>query len=186
MFPRRVVAWSLVSLLHLHFYLLWRKVSSSQPFPPFHFYRTLWFVLQPIYVSVVIKVFFYMFSPRDFPPVVENNGDSAQEGGQQDSCPDREWSRSAPSEHICGGGRSGKRSGNTSSSFFTHVFVFGESTPLIFSLLQVVILHHMLSKATVKARPSVLWCYKKELGFSRCVWIHLERLNCLSFNCVKK
>ena len=33
--------------------------------------------------------------------------------------------------------------------------------------LQVVILHHMLSKAAVKARPSVLWCYKKELGFSR-------------------
>nr|CAD7440104.1 unnamed protein product [Timema bartmani] len=32
---------------------------------------------------------------------------------------------------------------------------------------QVVILHHMLSKATVKARPNVLWCYKKELGFSR-------------------
>lgn len=31
---------------------------------------------------------------------------------------------------------------------------------------QVVILHHMLSKSTVKARPSVLWCYKKELGFS--------------------
>jgi len=31
---------------------------------------------------------------------------------------------------------------------------------------QVVILHHMLSKAQVKARPSVLWCYKKELGFS--------------------
>ncbi|MBN3289345.1 NAT10 acetyltransferase, partial [Polypterus senegalus] len=31
---------------------------------------------------------------------------------------------------------------------------------------QVIILHHMLSKATVKARPSVLWCYKKELGFS--------------------
>ncbi|XP_007111426.1 RNA cytidine acetyltransferase [Physeter macrocephalus] len=31
---------------------------------------------------------------------------------------------------------------------------------------QVVILHHMLSRATVKARPSVLWCYKKELGFS--------------------
>ncbi|XP_018616345.1 RNA cytidine acetyltransferase [Scleropages formosus] len=31
---------------------------------------------------------------------------------------------------------------------------------------QVVILHHMLSKASVKARPSVLWCYKKELGFS--------------------
>lgn len=31
---------------------------------------------------------------------------------------------------------------------------------------QVVILHHMLSKCRVKARPSVLWCYKKELGFS--------------------
>ena len=31
---------------------------------------------------------------------------------------------------------------------------------------QVVILHEMLSKAVVKARPSVLWCYKKELEFS--------------------
>jgi N-acetyltransferase 10 len=31
---------------------------------------------------------------------------------------------------------------------------------------QTVILHHMLSKAQIKARPSVLWCYKKELGFS--------------------
>ncbi|KAK9872107.1 hypothetical protein WA026_016151 [Henosepilachna vigintioctopunctata] len=31
---------------------------------------------------------------------------------------------------------------------------------------QVVILHHMLTKAEVKSRPSVLWCYKKELGFS--------------------
>ncbi|VDD92139.1 unnamed protein product [Enterobius vermicularis] len=31
---------------------------------------------------------------------------------------------------------------------------------------QVVILHHILSKATVAARPTVLWCYKKELGFS--------------------
>lgn len=31
---------------------------------------------------------------------------------------------------------------------------------------QVVILHHMLSKAQVKARPTVLWCYKKELGFT--------------------
>lgn len=36
---------------------------------------------------------------------------------------------------------------------------------------QVVILHHILSKATVKTRPSVLWCYKKELGFSRCVYV---------------
>jgi N-acetyltransferase 10 len=32
---------------------------------------------------------------------------------------------------------------------------------------QVVNLHYMLSKAAVKARPSVLWCYKKELSFSR-------------------
>lgn len=31
---------------------------------------------------------------------------------------------------------------------------------------QVVNLHYMLSKAAVKARPSVLWCYKKELGFT--------------------
>ncbi|PBC33504.1 RNA cytidine acetyltransferase [Apis cerana] len=31
---------------------------------------------------------------------------------------------------------------------------------------QVVLLHHMLSKSIIKARPSVLWCYKKELGFS--------------------
>lgn len=32
---------------------------------------------------------------------------------------------------------------------------------------QVVLLHHILSKATVRARPAVLWCYKKDLGFSR-------------------
>ena len=31
---------------------------------------------------------------------------------------------------------------------------------------QVVILHHLLSKATIAARPSVLWCYKKDLGFT--------------------
>lgn len=31
---------------------------------------------------------------------------------------------------------------------------------------QVVILHHILSNAQIRARPSVLWCYKKELGFS--------------------
>jgi hypothetical protein len=34
---------------------------------------------------------------------------------------------------------------------------------------QVVNLHYMLSKAVVKARPNVLWCYKKELHLSRCV-----------------
>jgi hypothetical protein len=32
---------------------------------------------------------------------------------------------------------------------------------------QVLYLHHILSKSRVAARPSVLWCYKKELGFSR-------------------
>ena len=31
---------------------------------------------------------------------------------------------------------------------------------------QVPNLHYILSKAQVKARPSVLWCYNKELGFS--------------------
>lgn len=31
---------------------------------------------------------------------------------------------------------------------------------------QVVHLHYMLSKAQVASRPSILWCYKKELGFS--------------------
>ncbi|XP_076249507.1 RNA cytidine acetyltransferase l(1)G0020 isoform X2 [Calliopsis andreniformis] len=31
---------------------------------------------------------------------------------------------------------------------------------------QVVLLHHMLSKTVIRTRPSVLWCYKKELGFS--------------------
>lgn len=33
---------------------------------------------------------------------------------------------------------------------------------------QVVNLHYMLSKTVVKARPSVLWCYKKDLYLSRC------------------
>eukprot|EP01035_Chromulina_nebulosa_P031407 gene31406-41872_t len=31
---------------------------------------------------------------------------------------------------------------------------------------QVENLHRLLSRSRVKARPSVLWCYKKELGFS--------------------
>lgn len=37
---------------------------------------------------------------------------------------------------------------------------------IVFVVFQVVILHHMLSKACVKARPNILWCYKKDLGFS--------------------
>ena len=32
---------------------------------------------------------------------------------------------------------------------------------------RVVNLHYMLSKAVVKARPNVLWCYKKDLYLSR-------------------
>lgn len=35
---------------------------------------------------------------------------------------------------------------------------------------QVVNMHYMMSKAQVKARPSVLWCYNKELGFSTYVF----------------
>jgi N-acetyltransferase 10 len=31
---------------------------------------------------------------------------------------------------------------------------------------QVVNLHHILSKSRVRARPNVLWCYKKDLGFT--------------------
>lgn len=32
---------------------------------------------------------------------------------------------------------------------------------------QIMYLHFMLSKARVANKPSVLWCYKKELGFTR-------------------
>lgn len=35
---------------------------------------------------------------------------------------------------------------------------------------QVANLHYILTKAQVKARPSVLWCYSKELGFSTLVF----------------
>lgn len=31
---------------------------------------------------------------------------------------------------------------------------------------QVVNLHFLLSQARVSSRPNVLWCYKKELGFT--------------------
>jgi len=34
---------------------------------------------------------------------------------------------------------------------------------------QVANLHYVLTKSQVRARPSVLWCYSKELGFSTCV-----------------
>ena len=32
--------------------------------------------------------------------------------------------------------------------------------------IKVPILYHILTKASVAARPSVLWCYKKDLGFT--------------------
>lgn len=56
--------------------------------------------------------------------------------------------------------------------------------PLSF-VWQVVNLHYMLSKTVVKARPSVLWCYKKDLYLSRCVGVEwdgdaeLGRRSCL-------
>ena len=31
---------------------------------------------------------------------------------------------------------------------------------------QVCNLHHILSKLRIQQRPNVLWCYKKDLGFS--------------------
>ena len=37
---------------------------------------------------------------------------------------------------------------------------------------QIVNLHYMLSKTVVKARPSVLWCYKKDLYLSRYFGCH--------------
>ena len=46
-----------------------------------------------------------------------------------------------------------------------------------------VFLHHMLSKAAVKARPSVLWCYKKELGFSRYADLYRRLYASLSCMC---
>ena len=48
---------------------------------------------------------------------------------------------------------------------------------------QVVLLHHMLAKAVVKARPSVLWCYKKDLGFSRCVCVFVVCCFCVECAC---
>jgi N-acetyltransferase 10 len=48
---------------------------------------------------------------------------------------------------------------NSQRSFFVIVGDHGKD--------QVMYLHYMLTKARVAAKPSVLWCYKKELGFSR-------------------
>ena len=50
---------------------------------------------------------------------------------------------------------------------------------------QVVNLHYMLSKTTVKARPSVLWCYKNDLYLSRFAWPTCTLLcrSCESLQC---
>ena len=51
---------------------------------------------------------------------------------------------------------------------------------------QVVNLHYIMSKAVVKARPPVLWCYNKELGFSTCVapFSHWKASFCLRPNSI--
>lgn len=40
---------------------------------------------------------------------------------------------------------------------------------LCFNVGQIVNLHYMLSKAVIKAKPNVLWCYKDKLELSRLV-----------------
>jgi len=53
--------------------------------------------------------------------------------------------------------------------FFVIVGDRGRDQVHFFSLyinIKVVNFHYLLSKMTLKGRPSVLWCYKKELGFS--------------------
>lgn len=42
--------------------------------------------------------------------------------------------------------------------------------------VQIVNLHYMLSKAVVKTRPTVLWCYKDKLELSRFLFIYLTFL----------
>jgi hypothetical protein len=38
-----------------------------------------------------------------------------------------------------------------------------------FNVVQIVNLHYMLSKAVIKVKPTVLWCYKDKLELSRFV-----------------
>ncbi len=45
---------------------------------------------------------------------------------------------------------------------------------------QIVNLHFLLSQARVSARPSVLWCYKKDLGFTTYVTAELRLLKVLT------
>ena len=86
-----------------------------------------------------------------------------------DKRPDREWRGAPAEEHVRPRGRQGQGPGacarREESLARDSRFPLSPAGPG--TALQVVILHHMLSKASVRARPSVLWCYKKELGFSR-------------------
>ena len=46
-------------------------------------------------------------------------------------------------------------------------FIFCNSNNFALRWIQIVYLHYMLSKAVVKSRPTVLWCYKDKLELSR-------------------
>jgi N-acetyltransferase 10 len=46
---------------------------------------------------------------------------------------------------------------------------------LCLTVRQIVNLHYLLSQARVSARPSVLWCYKKDLGFTTYVSLQLHK-----------
>ena len=48
---------------------------------------------------------------------------------------------------------------------------------ILFCFEQIVNLHYMLSKAVIKSRPTVLWCYKDKLELSRLasdIFLNLE------------
>ena len=46
---------------------------------------------------------------------------------------------------------------------------------------QVPNLHQLLARTSVRARPKVLWCYKKELGFST----HRMKVRCVGVRSAK-
>lgn len=52
-----------------------------------------------------------------------DNGNSPKEDRQPDSCTDREWSRPAAPDHVCGGWRSWKRPGNIPVKLFYFVIL---------------------------------------------------------------
>ncbi|KAJ1542463.1 N-acetyltransferase 10, partial [Cladochytrium tenue] len=81
-----------------------------------------------------------------------DDGDAAQQQQQQRRLTARKKLDARIPALIANGVQSNHR------SFFVMVGDRGKD--------QVVTLHYLLAKARVSARPSVLWCYKKELGFS--------------------